>query len=248
MATAVESPSIASAKERAASILYGNEKPVEPVIAEYNTPVKEEPKTEPKFSSYYHAEPIRTKRPTEYRRYEPVYEPAITQEPRVVRPFLDANEAVATVEVAAPTVTTTSAPVAVTSKTVKSEIDAELEADTQYVVKFKKSTIIAVAAVATVFVLLTVLFIVNIVSLCTVGGELSSLQQEEQQLSQELDQALRDSEAARRQAIANAGSITTTTPHYVVHTPVAEYAPAVTASDNTGFFNWLCQSLSGLFS
>lgn len=248
MATAVENPSIASAKERAASILYGNEKPVEPVIAEYNVPVKEEPKTEPKFNSYYRAEPIRTKRPTGYRTYEPIYEPTVTQEPRVVRPFLEANEATVVAEVTTPVVEADAAPVAVTSKAVQSEIDVELEEDTQYVVKFKKSTIVAAAAVAAVFVLLAVLFIVNIVSLCTTMGEINGLMQEEQTLQQELDKVLRDTEEARRQAIAQAGGSTTNTPRYVVSTPVAEYTTASTANDNSGFFDWLCKSLSGLFS
>lgn len=248
MATAVENPSIASAKERAASILYGNEKPVEPVIAEYNVPVKEEPKTEPKFNSYYRAEPIRTKRPTGYRTYEPIYEPTVTQEPRVVRPFLEANEATVVAEVTTPVVEADAAPVAVTSKAVQSEIDVELEEDTQYVVKFKKSTIVAAAAVAAVFVLLAVLFIVNIVSLCTTMGEINGLMQEEQTLQQELDKVLRDTEEARRQAIAQAGGSTTNTPRYVVSTPVAEYTTSATANDSSGFFDWLCKSLSGLFS
>lgn len=245
MATAVESPSIASAKERAASILYGNEKPVEPVIVEYQSPVKEEPKTEPKFNSYYRAEPVRAKRPTAYRSYEPVYEPTVTQEPRVVRPFLDANEVVAKVEVPVPTVET--APVAVASKTVASELDTELETGTQYVVKFKKSTVVAVVAVATVFLLLTVLFIVNIVTLCTTASEINNLMQEEQTLQQELDQALRDSEAARRQVIAQAGNSTSGGTRYVVSTPVTEYTAPTEANINGGFFDWLCKALSGLF-
>ena len=246
MATAVESPSIASAKERAASILYGNEKPIEPVIAEYNVPVKEEQKTEPKFSSYYSAEPIRTKRPTGYRTYEPVYEPTVTAEPRVVRPFVDANETAVVAEVSTPVVEAT--PVAVTSKAVKSEIDAELEEDTQYVVKFKKSTIAAAAAVGAVFVLLTVLFIVNLVSLFTTMGEINGLMQEEQTLQQELDKALRDTEEARRQAIAKAGSASTSTARFVVSTPVADYTPSASANGSSGFFDWLCKALSSLFS
>lgn len=245
MATAVENPSIASAKERAASILYGNEKPVEPVIAEYNVPVKEEPKVEHKFSSYYSAEPIRTKRPTAYRTYEPVYEPTVTAEPRVVRPFVDANEAAVVAEVTTPVVEV--APVAVTSKAVKSEIDVELEEDTQYVVKFKKSTVVAAAAVAAVFVLLTVLFIVNLVSLFTTMGEINGLMQEEQSLQQELDKALRDTEEARRDAIAKAGSSSGSSARFVVSTAVTDYTPAGTANGSSNFFDWLCKALSALF-
>lgn len=245
MATAVENPSIASAKEKAAAILYGNEKNLTSVIAEYQAPVKEEPKTNQTFSSYYAPETFRAERPTQYRPYATIDEPVLAGEPRVLRPFVTAEPVV---EIPTAMVEDV-APVAVTSKTVTNVLEADLAEDTEYVVKFKKSTVVAVAAVVTVFVLLTVLFIVNIVSLSTTMAEVNSLLQQEQTLSQEINSALRDSEAAKQTAQNQAQN----SGNHLVYQPVNQTVTVPTAEGsataaNGGFFDWLCKALSGLFS
>lgn len=251
MATAVENTSIASARERAASILYGNERPIPPVgneykapaaapvIAEYSVPVKEEPKVKPTLSGYYHIETARAPRPTQFRSYEPVYEPTMGPEPQVVRPVVDGSKVVE------------EAPVAVTSKAVKSEIDIELEEDTQYVVRFKTPTIIAAAALAVIFFLMAVLFIVNIVNLSASTAAVNKLLQEEQTLNQSLDQSLSQSAAIKDEVMAeidaNWDQYQDLSMHQIDPDSVTPYRPSATTGSSGGFFDWVCKALSGLF-
>lgn len=253
MATVVDNTSIASAQERAASILYGNEKPIAPVtdeykptatamIAEYSVPVKEQRPEKPKLNSYYHVSTARHEpRSTELRSYEPMPEPIATAEPQVIHPFVDA-ESIAVEQ---------QAPVAVVQKQVKSEIDIELEEDTQYVVRFKTPTIIAAAALATIFLLMAVLFVVNIVSLSSTAATVNNLLQEEQTLNQELNHAIESNEIAKNEVLTdiNLGDYQDLPMQPIDPATVDNYQPASTSNGSSGgLFDWLCKSLSGLFS
>lgn len=256
MATVVDNTSIASAQERAASILYGNEKPISPVtdeykptatavIAEYSVPVTERRPEKPTLSGYYHVSTAREDarpRSTELRSYEPMPEPLTSGEPHVIRPIVD------------PETIAAAAPVAVAQQQVKSEIDIELEENTQYVVRFKTSTIVAAAALATIFFLMAVLFVVNIVSLSSSAATLNRLQQAESSLNQELDQAIRNNEQAKNDVlngldIDNPSLYDDLEMQPINPETVDFYQPTVMNSGTGGgFFDWICKMLSRLFS
>ena len=248
MATAVENPSIASARERAAAILFGNEKPAAPVVAEYSVPVATPASAQPVFTPYQPPETTQPARPTAYRSYLSAVEiePNAAPAPYTPRPYVNANTVTQTV--AAPAPVTQSAPVAETSTTVASEIDVELEEDTQYVVKFKPSTIAAVAVVAAIFVLMAVLFIVNIVNLSAASAQIGTLLREEQTLNQQLNQAIHDTEQAKQAALEQLGNHNTPAiEHTISIDESAVYTASTTTNSNGGFFDWLCQTLGHLF-
>ena len=237
MATAVESPGIVSAKEEAAAILFAREPQAVPTMA---APAPEQviEKHEPLRPSFAHY-------------HEPATMPA---RPKVVdttalRPYIDSAEyltspvAPATVEVQAPVATTVEAPQTVA--VVESPLDRELEEGTQYVVQFKKSTIAAISVAVSIFLLMAVLFIVNIVSLVTMSAEVNALVQESTALEKSVTESQASLEAARKTASANGGAAQNV--QYVVKTESGAAESASVGVDSS-FFDWLCHSLSRLFN
>lgn len=256
MATAVESPGIVSAKEEAAAILFAREPQTAPemVVPTYEEAVQQhEQPVRPTFASYHEPEIIHA-RPkvvdtTVLRPYETYEEVAVETEPKVVRPYIDSRDyltspvTATTVEVTTPVETVVEAPQTVT--VVESPLDKELEEGTQYVVKFKKSTIAAVSVAASFMALMLVLFVVNIVSLVMMSSEVSALTQNAVTLEQTLSESRATLEEAQNAAMANGGS--TQDVQYVAHITTAAPTSTDVAVDGS-FFNWLCQSLSRLFN
>ncbi len=219
MATAVESPGIASAKEEAAAILFARQPQTPPVtvtapILETAPTVSAQP-ARPKFASYHDPMPMPT-RPTTvdtttfrpYQNFDDVN--VVSAQPQVVRPYIDSSDylssavaatSVATPETVAPVATVVEEPKTVT--VVKSALDTELEEDTQYVVKFKNSTIVAATIIATIFLLMAVLCVVNIVSLVTASAEVNALWDETAALNQTLTEEKAHLEQARQEVAAN---------------------------------------------
>jgi|GEM_PF-2641022 len=258
MATAVESPGIVSAKEEAAAILFARETQTPPVIT---APAPEEPaptvnkQLHPTFAKYHELTtvPTHTKAAdiTELRPYPKFDEATVTEDTQVLRPYIDSSEYITspvesttvTVQTPTPVITATEAPQTVT--VVESPLDRQLEEDTQYVVKFKNSTIVAATIVATIIMLMAVLMVVNIVSLVTVSAEVSALTQESITLEQSLAEGQANLEQARAAVNANAGAT-----HEVQYVAKAEstYVEPNSAIVNGTFFDWLCHSLSRLFN
>lgn len=256
MATAVESPGIVSAKEEAAAILFAREPQTTPIMtapAPEQVVQKHEP-VRPSFAHYHEpaAMPARPKvvDTTALRPYETYEEVTTEAELQVVRPYIDSSEyltspvAPTTVAVQTPVATVAEAPQTVT--VVESPLDHELEEGTQYIVKFKKSTIAAVSVVASIFVLMAVLLIVNIVSLVTMSAEVNALVQE----STALEKSLNDSQVSLEQARAalnTSHGTGTQQVKYVMKAP-SNYTEPTVAQVDSSFFDWLCHSLSRLFS
>ncbi|MBO4823527.1 MAG: hypothetical protein J5580_03100 [Clostridia bacterium] len=256
MATAVESPGIVSAKEEAAAILFAREPQTTPIMtapAPEQVVQKHEP-VRPSFAHYHEpaAMPARPKvvDTTALRPYETYEEVTTEAEPQVVRPYIDSSEyltspvAPTTVAVQTPVTTVAEAPQTVT--VVESPLDHELEEGTQYVVKFKKSTLAAIGVVASIFVLMTVLLIVNIVSLVTMSAEVNALVQESTTLEKSLANGQASLEEARAVNHANGGTGTQQV-QYVMKAPSTYTEPTVAQVDSS-FFDWLCHSLSRLFN
>ena len=247
----VESPGIASAKEEAAAILFARE-PQTPLVA----PVPPEPievttsaPARPAFAKYHVPEPTYTKPvdTTTFRPYQNFDEVNLTTEPQVVRPYISNSgysTMMATTTVATPTVDVKNDVTPNQTVAVQSPLDVELEKDTQYVVKFKRSTIAAAAIVASIFLLLSVLCIVNIVSLVTTSAQVSALMQESSALHQTLEQEKANLEQARQTAANNQQANTKDV--YYVQAESTYVAPTNTPTDSS-FFDWLCHSLSKLF-
>ena len=197
MATAVESPGIVSAKEEAAAILFAHEPQTTPIMTasaqEQIVRVHEQPKF-PSFAHYHEPEkiPARPKvvNTEALRPYQSFDEVAVNTEPQVVRPYIDSSDylssAVAATSVTAATPVATATEEENAVAVIESPLDLKLEDDTQYVVKFKKSTIVAMTIMASIFLLMTVLFVVNIVSLVTMSSEVNALMQESTTLEQSL--------------------------------------------------------------
>ena len=262
MATTVESPGIASAKEEAAAILFARQPQTPSVMS---TAAKEEPATivqqqakYPTFATYHDPEPMpirpRAVKIETLRPYQTYDEVTVAAEPQVIHPYIDSSDylssAVAATTVAAetPEVTAVETPVTTAApvKVVQSVLDTELEEDTQYVVKFKNSTIVAATIIATIFLLMAVLCVVNIVSLVTASAEVNALWQESSALHETLSQEQANLEQARNQATSNAGSANRNV-QYVEKAQSTYTAPSSTTT-NSSFFDWLCRSLSRLFS
>lgn len=257
MATAVESPGIVSAKEEAAAILFAREPQTTPVMT---APAPEQvvhkhETVRPSFAHYHEpvAMPSRPKvvDTASLRPYETYDEVAVNTEPQVVRPYIDSTEylsspvAPTTVEVQTPTTAVAEAPQTIT--VVKSPLDYELEEDTQYVVKFKKSTIAAVSVVASIFLLMAVLFIVNIVSLVTMTAEVNALVQESTALEKSLVDGQTNLEETRATINARHDSSAQYSSQYVAKAESSYVEPTVAKVDSS-FFDWLCHSLSRLFN
>lgn len=256
MATAVESPGIVSAKEEAAAILFAREPQTPPVMsapAPEQTVQKHET-LHPSFAHYHEpaAMPARPKvvDTSALRPYETYEEITTTAEPQVVQPYIDSsaylNSPVAPTTVTVATPVTTVATTPKTVAVVESPLDHELEEGTQYIVKFKKSTIAAVAVAASIFLLMTVLLIVNIVSLVTMSAEVSALSQESTTLEQSLSQGQSNLDQAR--AAVDASVNTSGTHVQYVAKDTSAYVEPTNATVDSSFFDWLCHSLSRLFN
>ncbi|MCM1404077.1 MAG: hypothetical protein NC133_01015 [Prevotella sp.] len=260
MATAVESPGIASAKEEAAAILFARQPQTPPVTLK--TPVLETAPTaptqpaRPQFASYHDPMPMPT-RPTAvdtatfrpYQNFDDV--PVVSAQPQVVRPYIDSGDylssavAATSVDAPAPTPVATSVAAPKTVTVAHSALDTELEEDTQYVVKFKNSTIVAATIIATIFLLLAVLCVVNIVTLVTASAEVNALWNESAALNQSLDAEKASLEQSRQEVTAN-GSTATHTIKYETLESSGYTAPTDTPVHGA-FFDWLCHALSQLF-
>ncbi len=261
MATTVESPGIASAKEEAAAILFARQPQTPPVTV--TAPILETARTvqaqpaRPKFASYHEPEPMPA-RPTAvdtstfrpYQNFDQVN--VVSAQPQVVRPYIDSSDylssAVAATSVTAPEPVAPVAPVVeqpATVTVVSSALDTELEEDTQYVVKFKNSTIVAATIIATIFLLLAVLCVVNIVNLVTASAEVNALWQESTALNQTLNEEQAKLDQVRQEVEASAGS----SDHTVHYETFVDSGSATTTNStvNSSFFDWLCHSLSQLF-
>ena len=256
MATAVESPGIASAKEEAAAILFARQPQTPPVVpvATLEQPVQmtQTKSKYPTFASYHDPEPMparpQTVNTTNFKPYQTFDEVKVDVAPQVVRPYIDSSDyvtsmAATTVTTAEPVETVVEAPQTVT--VVQSPLDQALEDDTQYVVKFKNSTIVAATIVATIFVLMAVLFVVNVVNLVTVTAEVNTLWQESTTLEKTLTEERAQLEQARGEAAGNAGS----TDHNIQYVPSSGSLSTASsaARTNSSFFDWLCRALSRLF-
>ena len=246
--TMVESPGIASAKEEAAAILYAKHsyQPVAtPVISEEAERVEAKP-ARPTFTGYRQPEPIYNYKPdtTAFRPYKTFDEIKPTADAQVIRPYIDSNDyitsAAATTSVATPVVDVP-AVVDASVPTVQSILDTELEENTQYVVKFKRSTVVAAAIIASIFFLMSVLCIVNIASLVSTSAQVGRLLNESSELQQTLTQ--KQMEWAEMEQ-ADSGSVTNQGFNYQTS---ANAAIGSAETTDTSFFDWLCHSLSRLF-
>lgn len=256
MVTTVESPGIASAKEEAAAILFARETQTQPVVAtaapEPTLRLAPEPAKQPTFASYHNPEPMPSRpqavKTENLRPYEVYEEVKVEVEPQVVRPYIDSSDylasAAAVTSVATPTATTVEAPKTVVVE--QSALDTELEEDTQYVVKFKNSTIVAATILATIFLLMAVLVVVNIVSLVTTAAEVNALYEESNALHQTLTEEKSNVERARREATANGGSSNRT--EHIVSMEHSTGTVTSSSTANSSFFDWLCRALSQLFN
>lgn len=256
MATAVESPGIVSAKEEAAAILFARETQATPAMT---APVPEEAvqtvhkQLHPTFAQYQAPTtiPAHTKAAdiTELRPYPTFEESTNAENVQVLRPYIDNSEYLsspveaATVAVETPTTTVADAPQTMT--VVESPLDRPLEEDTQYVVKFKNSTIVAASIVASIIMLMAVLLVVNIVSLVTVSAEVSALTQESITLEQSLAEGQASLEQAR--ATVNVGGGTAHNVQYVAKAE-STYVEPDSVVAHSSFFDWICHSLSRLFN
>lgn len=256
MALTVESPGIISAKEEAAAILYARQpqtSTIKPVVQEEQEIIATAKPTCPTFAKYHNPEPVsvvnKSTEKVTFRPYQNFDEVKTEFQPQVIRPYIDSSEylssavAATTVEAQAPVeeVVTETVPTAVA----KSALDTELEEDTQYVVKFKQSTIVAATIIASVFVLLTVLCIVNIVSLVTTSAQVGALMEESTALHETLNEERVNLENARQKAVNN----TNDAGYKVDYQPSQDiYTAPTTAAASSSFFDWLCHSLSQLFS
>ncbi len=254
MATIVESPGITSAKEEAAAILFAREPQVTPVMTapapEQSVRTVSEPTKYQTFARYHEPESMSVTRPqvvdtTSLRPYQNFDEVPATNEPQVVRPYIDSSEYLSSA-VAATSVTATSPEEAVEETTksvavVESPLDTKLEEGVQYVVKFKKSTIVAATILASIFLLMTILFVVNIVNLVTMSAEVNALTQETTALEKSLSEEQRNLAKARKNVSANSSTA------YEVSYESTYSQPNQTTVDSS-FFDWLCHSLSRLFN
>ena len=255
MATAVESPGIVSAKEEAAAILFARDTqaPVmtAPAPETIVTTAHEKP-AQPVFAHYYEPETIVTHKKavdiSELRPYPNFDETTVAEDAKVLRTYIDSSEYLTspvestTMTVEAPTTTVAEAPKTTTA--VRSVLDLPLEEDTQYVVKFKKSTIVAVSIVVSIIMLMAVLLVVNIVSLVTVSAEVSALTQESIALEQSLSAGQSNLEQTRAAVNAHSG-----TSHQAQYVAKAEstYVEPNSVVEHGSFFDWLCHALSRLF-
>lgn len=251
MATTVESPGIVSAKEEAAAILFAREPQITPVMSapapEQPIHVHEQP-VRPTFARYLEPEtmpvrprPVDTSTLRPYESYE-----TVTAEPQVVRPGLDSNDYQPVVAATSVNVETTPMEATKTVTVVESPLDMKLEEDTQYVVKFKNSTIVAMTIVATIFMLMAVLFVVNVVNLVTMSAEVNALVQETTTLEQSLAQGQANLEQTRAAVNANSGNSSYQV-QYVTKS-ASTYTEPAEVTVNSSFFDWLCHALSRLFN
>lgn len=245
----VESPGIASAKEEAAAILYARQpQPVAPAPVMTETVSNSETKpARPSFAVYRQPEPMYTPAKPDtsgLRPYKTFDEIKPTTEPQVIKPYIDGSDyltsAVAATTVVTPAVVEESEVVTTSVPAVQSVLDTELEEDTQYVVKFKRSTIVAAALMASVFLLMTVLCIVNIVSLVNTSAQVSHLINE----SSALQQTLQEKEMEWKEIEE---SIDTASSRAINYEPSASVATPTSEPADSSFFDWLCHSLSQLF-
>ena len=255
MATAIESPGIVSAKEEAAAILFARDTqaPVmsAPAPEKVVTPTREK-SPQPIFAHYHEPETVVTHKKavdmSELRPYPNFDETAVAEDTKVLRTYIDSSEYLTspvettTMTVEAPTATVAEAPK--TTTVVRSALDMPLEEDTQYVLKFKKSTIVAASIVASIIMLMAVLLVVNIVSLVTVSAEVSALTQESVALEQSLSAGQSNLEQARAAVNAHSG-----TSHQAQYVAKAEstYVEPNSEIENSSFFDWMCHALSRLF-
>ena len=259
MATTVESPGITSAKEEAAAILYARQPQTiaaKPLIEENVDILPENPvqkkSTRPNFASYHNPEPMPVHKSVDtiqFKPYKTFDEVKVESEPQVIRPYIDSSDYLssavasttvstpATTEVVKQTVAQVSAPTSV--------FDTELEEDTQYVVKFKNSTIVAATIIATIFLLMSILCIVNIVSLFSTSAQVNALMEESTSLQQTLNQERSNLEQTR-QTVDSSTQSNTRNVHYVANE--GNTAVVSNAASDSSFFDWLCHSLSNLFS
>ena len=249
MALTVESPGIISAKEEAAAILYARQpqtSTIKPVVQEEQEIIQVAKPTRPTFAKYHSPEPTpvvnKTVEKVTFRPYKTFDEVKTDFQPQVIRPYIDSSEylssavATTTVEAEAPAVeeVVETAPTTV----VKSALDTELEEDTQYVVKFKQS-------IASIFVLLTVLCIVNIVSLVTTSAQVGELMQQSTALHETLNEERANLENVRQEVVGR----TSDSGYKVDYQPSQDiYTATASTTANSSFFDWLCHSLSSLFS
>jgi len=256
MAITVESPGIISAKEEAAAILYARQpqtSTIKPVVQDESEIIQAAKPVRPTFVKYHNPEATKTTNKSvgtvTFRPYKSFDEVKNDFQPQVIRPYIDSSEylasAVATTTVNATDTIENVNNEALQTVAVKSALDTELEEDTQYVVKFKQSTIVAATIIASIFLLLSVLCIVNIVSLVTTSAQVNALMQESSALHETLNQERVNLEHARQEAIS---SISET--GYKVEYQPSEYINTTSATSIThsSFFDWLCHSLSRLFS
>lgn len=256
MALTVESPGIISAKEEAAAILYARQpqtSTIKPVVQEEQEIIQVAKPTRPTFAKYHSPEPTpvvnKSVEKVTFRPYKTFDEVKTDFQPQVIRPYIDSSEylssavATTTVEAEAPAVeeVVETAPTTV----VKSALDTELEEDTQYVVKFKQSTIVAATIIASIFVLLTVLCIVNIVSLVTTSAQVGELMQQSTALHETLNEERANLENVRQEVVGRASD----SGYKVDYQPSQDiYTATASTTTNSSFFDWLCHSLSSLFS
>ena len=130
----------------------------------------------------------------------------------------------------------------------ESPLEQDLDKDTAYVVRFKAPTLVVAASVAVTFVLLTVLLIVNIVSLSSSGAGLDALRGEQGYISEQLSSARQDANLAREEALnqINYDSYSSI-PSGNITTRAAESARPTTNGQQESFFTKICKFFSNLF-
>jgi hypothetical protein len=227
------------AKERAAAILYGTDKDYpdtrwrEEAAAKNQTQAKYEQDRAAEQIVAEYSVPIREeiKTPQAFKPYRIHIEQHHAAEPHVVHPVAGTN---------------------VNIKTNKaSALDADLEDNAKYVVRFKASTVVTAAAAAVVLVLLAVLFIVNAVNIAATNAELDRLTEQHTEIAAELDNATNAANAAKDNTIKdienNLGSFTDIPAGKLPADKVIPYQPPVDLESSTNFFDIICKFLSKLF-
>jgi hypothetical protein len=129
--------------------------------------------------------------------------------------------------------------------------DEATDENVEYVFKLKTPLIVAVACIAVVFLLLSVLLVVNTVNIAKANVELRQLQNEQIIAEQSLGSARAEANLAKAQAIAeiesNYATEYTALPQGSLPANYDRYSEPVNLKSSTNTFDAICEFLSKIF-
>jgi hypothetical protein len=152
-----------------------------------------------------------------------------------------------------PSVEIAATAVDIAEPTVGRKADDIADENVEYVYKLNKKTIIAVACFAIVFVLLSVLFVVNAVNIAQANVELRQLQNEQAIADAEYNVALTEAALAKENAIKQLeGNMAAEGEYRAIPTGILpsdydRYHPQVDLESSTSAFDAICEFLSKIF-